>query len=557
MLRRLLPVTALLAAVALPLVARADDKKAAQVEKAAAKADGPGLVVRIQSVEQLLENARYLAALVGREEEAKQMEGFLKAKAGPKGLEGIDMKRPMGLYANIGPNGLDSTAVALIPIADQKAFLGMLDNTGVKYEKKEGGLFEVKLDNEQIPVPIHFRFANKHVYVAVGGEDVIDPKKLLDPAVVLPEGPRETASITFRIDRLPDGLRQVAIAQIEQQMAAAKERKDIPDETKAQEALRHAVLDEMSQRIIGLLQDGKTLALRLDVDRRAEEITLDLALAAKPGSTLAKDITALKGASVVGGVVGPDAVMSLGLTMTLPERVRKALVPVIDEGIAKALKDEKDPAKKAQAERMLKAVRPTLEAASYDLSMSMSGPGPDNLYGMVVGLKVKDGGELDKALRQAVADLPADQRKDVTLDALKVGDVEVHQAIMKNQDKGYTESFGNAPAFFAVRPDALFLTLGQNSQEAMKKALAVPPVTRGPAKIEVSLGRLAPIMARQTGDNAETARRAPEAAKKAFGTPPKNDKVWIALEPAEELRLRVGLKAHVLQFFHFLEPESK
>ena len=204
MLRRLLPVTALLAVAALPLLARADDaKKAAQAEKAAAKAEVPGLVVRIQSVEQLLENARYLAGLVGREEEARQMEGFLKAKTGPKGLEGVDMKRPMGMYANIGPNGLDSTAVALVPIADEKAFLGLLDNMNVKYEKKEGGLYEVKLENDQVPVPIHFRFANKHVYVSLGGEDVIEPKKLLAPAAVLPEGPRETASITFRLDRHP------------------------------------------------------------------------------------------------------------------------------------------------------------------------------------------------------------------------------------------------------------------------------------------------------------------------------------------------------------------
>src|SRR5262245_45522458 len=99
MRRRWLPGAALLCLIAVPAVAYPDS--------VAEQAKKPGLVVRVQSIDELLANVRYLAGLVGQEEQAKQIEGFLKSMAGPKGLEGIDTKRPIGLYGNFGPNGID------------------------------------------------------------------------------------------------------------------------------------------------------------------------------------------------------------------------------------------------------------------------------------------------------------------------------------------------------------------------------------------------------------------------------------------------------------------
>src|SRR5947209_1859497 len=116
MLKRMLPCVALLGLVALPTTARpADDKKPVT----------PALVVR--------------------EEQAKQFEGMIRAKAGgPKGLEGIDARRPMALYAAFGEGGIEnSTAVALIPIADEKAFLGLIENLGAKAEKENDGAYKV------------------------------------------------------------------------------------------------------------------------------------------------------------------------------------------------------------------------------------------------------------------------------------------------------------------------------------------------------------------------------------------------------------------------------
>src|SRR4051794_1129967 len=94
--------------MALPTPARpADDK-----------AQTPTLVVRLRSIDGLVSDFKYLATLAGRAEEAKQVDALIKNWIGDKG---IDSKRPLGLYGTINPGLMDSTAVVLVPIADEKA----------------------------------------------------------------------------------------------------------------------------------------------------------------------------------------------------------------------------------------------------------------------------------------------------------------------------------------------------------------------------------------------------------------------------------------------------
>src|SRR5260370_82217 len=92
----------------------------------------PTLVVRIRSIDGLIGDVKYVATLAGRGEEAKQFEGLINARMGPKGLEGIDTKRPLGFYGTLDANLMESTAALLIPISDQKAFLGLLEGLGFK-----------------------------------------------------------------------------------------------------------------------------------------------------------------------------------------------------------------------------------------------------------------------------------------------------------------------------------------------------------------------------------------------------------------------------------------
>src|SRR5438105_3306578 len=134
---------AVLGLVALPSVARPAEEAATP----------PTLVVRIHSLDRLLHDVKQVISLAGRKDEAQKLDSLLNQRL-PKGFEGVDGKRPLGLYGRVDENLMDSTAVVLIPIADEKAFLGLLESHGIKATKDSEGVYSFTPENS--PVSVYF-----------------------------------------------------------------------------------------------------------------------------------------------------------------------------------------------------------------------------------------------------------------------------------------------------------------------------------------------------------------------------------------------------------------
>src|SRR5262249_42550132 len=110
----------------------------------AARADGPPtLVVRVQPIETLLANVKQLATLAGKAEDAKQLDAFVRSRIGDNGIDGIDIKRPLGLYSTLTADVTNSPTVAVIPIASQKEFLALLTNFNLPATKAKDGSYSV------------------------------------------------------------------------------------------------------------------------------------------------------------------------------------------------------------------------------------------------------------------------------------------------------------------------------------------------------------------------------------------------------------------------------
>jgi hypothetical protein len=546
MYRRLLPCVALLALVALPGVARpADDKKPDDK-----KAVTPGVVLRVGALDDLVSNFRYLAGLVGRDEEAKQFEGMLRAKAGgPKGLEGIDSKRPLAVYGVFGEGGLEnSTAVGLIPIADEKSFLGLVENLGAKAEKDKDGVYTVTSPNLQAPV--FFRFAHRHAYVTAMHKEAIDKDKLLAPGAVLPAGKMPLLSLTVRIDQIPEKVRDLAVDQIETQLDAEKEKKE-PDETDAQHAAKVVLFDLMKRGMVSAIKEGGELALRLDVDQRSKELSVELALSGKDGTPLAKYIGDLgKRKSAVAGLVGPTSIMNFMMNLPNEPKLSEAMQAMLKEEIRKSIEKETDKEKKQQAENAFKAFEPALKFTDADWAVDFRGPTSGGKYTLVAGGRVANGPTFDKAIRDVVKQLPEKDRGDIKFDADKAGDVAIHRIDPKKADEDFKKTFGDGPAYFAVRADAAFVAVGEGALDALKEALKVQPKVGKPLQFEVSVSRLADAMAKEKPE-------APKAAEKAFGKDKDADKVRLSLEADKEFKLRFVMKTPVLTFLHLMNPDTK
>jgi len=193
---------------------------------------------------------------------------------------------------------------------------------------------------------------------------------------------------------------------------------------------------------------------------------------------------------------------------------------------------------------------PALKFTNPDLAFDVHGPGKGGLYTLVGGMKVADGAALDKSLHEIIKDLPEKERDQIKLDVEKMGDVSIHRMEPKDRDEGFRKTFGEGPAFFAMRSDVVFLALGDNALDALKGALKVAPKEVQPLEFEVAAARIADLMAKDKPE-------APKAAAKAFGQDKGADKIRLTLAAGNELKLRFVMKTPVLKFFHLMEPDAQ
>lgn len=511
----------------------------------------PTLIIRVRSIEGLIGDFQYLANLAGREEEAKQLHGLIHSRVGPKGLEGIDTKRPLGLYGSLDANLMESTAAVLIPVSDQKAFLGLLEGFNLKAKKEDDGIYSLAVDN--VPFPIYFRFANQYVYATVREKAALDKTKLLDPTKVLAANPNETLSASFRIDQIPEVFKQLITSQVEVKLADLEDQKQ-PGETEAQRKLRIQATKESAREFANLINDGAELALRLGVNQAAKELYAEFMLSAKANSDLAKSIAqAAATPSIFAGLHSSSSAAEVFVHGAVPENARQQLIKSIDEAFHSGLEKETDANKRAVVEKLYNAILPTLKAGELDVAAQLRGPTKDKHYAVIAALKLADGQKLEKVLRDLKDQVPPSEREKIKVDAENVGAVKIHRLDIQEQfDEQAKKLFGSNPIYLAIRSDAVFVAGGEGGLSVLKEALAVKPGIVAPFKIDVSIARLAPLIgAKQKGDvNA--------IVQKAFGgTSGNNDRIQLIAEGGKAAKLRFSLKADVIKFFSLMDKANK
>jgi hypothetical protein len=537
---RLAPRAALLALAVLPFLAapaRSDE------------AGKPTLVIRAASIDDLVADVRFLATAAGREDEARNFEAIIKSKIDGKGIEGLDTTRPLGLYATVGPAGHDSTGVVLVPIADEKATLKLIENLLNKQPSKDGDLYKLEID--PVPMPIYFRFANKYLYATIRDKEVLDKDKLRDPAEVLQTDKPGTLWANVHIDRIPAEVRNLVLNHVNLNLANVKEKAG-PNESPAVAGLRGAVIDDLYARIKSLVHDGGPIELRLDIDRKAKEVSVSASLAGQSGSALARNIAELAQVrSVAATLVGADSAMSLQANAALPAKIRTALGPVIDEVEKKLLEQIPDPGAKELIAALLEAATPTLKGARLDAGFDIRGPGAGGKYTLLAGLHVKDGAGIDKALRKVADKLPAPHRDQIKFDFDKVGMASIHQvkAELEGEGRELRDILGDNPFYLAIRDDAVLVSAGEKGLAALKEALGTAPKAGRIIALELSVAHLAPLMEKKD-------KGAVDLAKKVF-TKPGSDKVRISVSGGDALKFRLSARAELVEFFTRLEEARK
>lgn len=495
----------------------------------------PTAVLRVRSIDSVLENARFLATLAGKEDFGQQLEGLIKSKVGPKGLEGVDTKRAFGAYARFGEDLNDIAGVAMIPIADEKAFLGLLENLNYKTKREENGIYIIQQD--QLPIDIGFRFAHKYAYVTALNLDAISPERLLKPEQVFPKGAPGLVSGSFRLDQVPKPARDLAIAKLEEELSRAKDKAE-PGETAAQKKLRLQFIDLIFHQVRDLIRDGAEWSGYLDINRKDREVVVESQFTAKEKSNLAKNITGLaKMQSQFAGLVTRDMLLSNVLRVSLPAELRQSLNAVLEEGKAAALEKEKNPRRRQQAEALLAALEPTLKSGELDLALGFLPTG--NGATMILGLGIKEGEKLHTTLRRLLENLPAVEKEKITFDVSEVNGIKIHRVEMVGLDGKEKQIFGEkAQAYLAIGKEAALATLGEGGLAAIKRGLELKPGAVPVVQVELSFARMVQLV----GTDQQK-----QIASKIF-TKEDPGRMRLSVEGGPALRFRLSTTLGVLQY---------
>jgi hypothetical protein len=408
-----------------------------------------------------------------------------------------------------------------------------------------------KTQPPQSPFPVYFRFANGYAYVTLQDAANIDEKTLPKPASVLGGRPEHLISATVRIDRLPKDAKNLAVAAVENQLAAGKAQ-PIPNETKAIKDFRDKAIDELTTNIKELLDGGEEASLRLNVDPKAQEVALELELTGAKGSKLAKDVQSIREhKSVVGGALAsPNAAMSFTLSAGLAESLKKGFPQVVDDAQAELLKQANIPGDiLTKAEPLIKALLPTIKAGELDLGVALMGPDKNDKYTAVAGLKLVDGKKLEGVIKDVVKkDLPPEASGLVQLDAEKLdGGAMLHTIKVADLlDENAQKVFGKSDMYLTFRDDLLVLAVGPDAKAAIQRAVASKPADVGILRAQVSLARVVPIM----GENAQELAAARKAAEKVFGkaTGSKADAVRFSIDGGDSLKVKIAIQGKAIQF---------
>jgi hypothetical protein len=541
------------AVLALALVApaaSADDQK--KDDAAAKKSAGPALLVRVQSVNDLIKSVDYVRTLLPEDaaEKIKQGIGFVKDLIDEKkGIEGIDVNNPIGLYVTFGEEFTPMPPiVVLVPIADEDAVLNFLKGKGKQaIEKDKDGSYRAQ-PNES-PVPLYLRFANKYAYVT-NDPVSIDPKSLPKPADVLGGRPEHLVSATLRIDRLPETAKKLAIAQVENQLGMGKDQ-PIPNETPAIKAFKDKAIDETAANIKSLLEGGQEAALRFNVDPKREEVALELELTGIKDSKLAKDIASIReNKSVVGGALSSsEAAMSFNLSVGLSSSLKQLLPAVVDDLLEQVKRQGNIPGEfQTKAEPLIKALLPTVKAGEIDLGATLIGPSKDDKYTMLVGLKLAEGKKVEAALKDTVKqEVPPEIAGLIQWDAEKLGSGgSLHVVkVGDHLDADGQKVFGNGDLYVTFRDDLVVFAMGPDAKAAIGKAAASKPADVGVLQLQASLSRIVPIM----GENAQELAAARKAAERVFGKGAgKADQIKFAIEGGDSLKIKLSAQGKAIRF---------
>ncbi len=408
---------AVLAAVGLAAVATAAPPK-------------PAVEVRLVGATDLAPVIEYAGGLFGQADNAKNFGDLIKAFAdNEKGLEGLDVKRPIGFYAMLAEQVEDSTVVLMIPVADAEAVVALMSGKLSLDPKKDEKTGVYSVDVPNFPATVYFRFNDGYMYATLRSADGVAKDKLLAPKTFFADKMTGLLTATVHFDRIPADLRKAVYGQLELQLKEGADKAADPTQKRLNEFLVDVGVDAVKT----LLSEGDTLTAVLDVEPKSDDIKLTLNVTPKGGTTLAKTLASFADRDTVAAMVSAvkNPVLALGVNFTLPPETKKKFAALF-VGIAKDAVDNAKEDDKAGVKLVTDSLLPTLTSGDLQLGLAVSGDSKGKV-GLTAAIKTVDGKEIEKTAKLLAQFVPK-EFGEVATDVDTVGKGNVHKLTFAKPD---------------------------------------------------------------------------------------------------------------------------
>jgi hypothetical protein len=360
-------------------------------------------------------------------------------------------------------------------------------------------------------------------------------------------------SVIVRFDSIPGELKTFVIGQFELGLTEQR-RKNGEKESAAQKAALDWVGENATSALKSLLDDAKELQLRVFIDEKADELSGEITLTSKSGSTLAKNISSLAGrtslpAAIVGS--GKDSVARLTAKAGLPEAVKRDLGKVVDAGIAEALKELPDE-QRPIVERILKTIAPTLKAGELDVAVALNGPDSKGRHTLLAAAGVKKGKDIEALVKDLVKDFGpflGDAVK-FEFDVATIGAFKLHTITIRDLPDDLQRIFGTNKIWLATSEDHIALSIEPDGA-ALKAGLKAPPAAAAPVlAVDVAFAKVIPIVGKDLKPDELKA-----LMRDAFGSasPAGKDTLQITITGGDQLTVKGKIKGKGLRLLMTLD----
>lgn len=522
---------------------------AGAVQAQPAKVTVPTIELRVRSVDDLMSKFDFIGGMIGKEDLVKPVKDIVNNMSSEKtGLQGVDRKRPFGLYANLSADVINSPVILMIPIADQEQFLKMLkDRAEIVPEKAENGTLKafVPIINE-----LYLRFTDDYLYIGRTAKD-LDTKALISPKTFFAKDDKSIGSLIVRFDLIPDDVKKFVMGQFELTVAEQRKlnsKKEDPIET----AFLNWVADGLTGGLKTFFEDAKELNARVFIDEKSDELSAEVTLTAKQGSTMAKTVMSFAGKpSLPAGIaLAKDPVIHATAQGGLTPELKAHFAKVIDE-VSKQVIEKIDANAKAVVRQALETLAPTLKAAEVDAAVSLNGPDAKGKYTLVLAGAVKQGKQIEKLLKELA--LSAGGVADFDFDVEKIGDFTLHKITLADGPAELQMMFGTRTFWLAISDSHVALSIepdGTAIRAGLKSKAVVSPIL----SLNVSVAKLLPIIAKDLKPDEVKA-----ALHDAFGdgSSAGKDTVSITLTSGDQLTLKVKVKGKAVRAIVALDQFKK